>query len=648
MWVLKSFSKEVVAGPFKSQTEMAKKLGLSHQFVNRQIRKYNFRFTLDGQTVVAVQEKEFTGDGKRGSDKDEFAFRLGVSQNAVEKVFAKHKSGVLETPQGKVKIQKLKPGEKPALPAIRVLWNEDMEKKDFVSFASAAKELKIDSKTISSAIKAGRNSFTRKSDGQKFTFEIPKENTPSRKKPKPPSEEQKANKAEAVRQAVIKSEVMKFYGERVSNSLTSYPKMVEQLENFWPGILENIRSKVVLKEQEPGSSGEKKPPEACFSTPPKGVQPPIPAPRRKNLPPPIPAPRPRGAQPPIPAPRKKVSFAALPESGEESEEETDSVELRDFKTWEILEKKYSDWWCKETVGQRDDTIMVLFHPVSGEYVKVQNYQNIEEFFQQRGFSSDLTEKLFEEKKRAGELVFSACRGGKRQTWFRLILTKRDSTDMSYEERQQVLQDFKEQERIRQARREQMEKQWAAREEKQTPQELEELRERRRALKKQEEERQQKRKEEEEKERAAREKCKPPPEEVVEIRNSGQKINFQNSHNVSITTFESPKTFAAYIRSGLRQKIFWAGAKNRQTVVIDNHEVYLPDLVKEIIVCHIREKMWKEGDYEGMKRWFEPVLGILSGKNPKASITKPVIFLRNVRNLEPMEIAEITKKLATMI
>ena len=128
MWVLKSFSKVVVAGPFKSQTEMATKLGVSHQYVNRQIRKGQFVFTLDGEKVVAIREKEFVGGGKSGSDKDELAFRLGVSRKAVEKVLTKHTSGVLETPQGEVKIQKLKPGEKPSLPAVRVLWNDDTEK----------------------------------------------------------------------------------------------------------------------------------------------------------------------------------------------------------------------------------------------------------------------------------------------------------------------------------------------------------------------------------------------------------------------------------------------------------------------------------------------------------------------------------------
>ena len=206
MWVLESLSHVVVAGPFKSQAEMAKKLGLSQQYVNRQIRKYKFRFRLDGQDVLARREKEFVGGGKRGSDKEELAMRLGVSEKAVDEVLRKHTSGVLETPQGKVKIQKLKPGEKPPLPAVRVLWNDDTEKQDFVSFAAAARELKIDPKTISSAIKAGRDSFTRKSDGKKFMFEIPAENTPSRKKPKPPSEEQKQTWAEMKRKCEILEE----------------------------------------------------------------------------------------------------------------------------------------------------------------------------------------------------------------------------------------------------------------------------------------------------------------------------------------------------------------------------------------------------------------------------------------------------------
>ena len=242
MWVLKSFSKDVVAGPFKSQTEMAKRLGVSHQYVNRKIRKGEFIFQLDGQKVVAVREKEFVGGGKSASDKDGLAFRLGVSQKAVEKVLANHTSGVLETPQGKVKIQKLKLGEKSALPAVRVLWNDDTEKQDFVSFAAAAKELKIDSKTIPSAIKAGRNSFTRKSDGKQFTFEIPEENTPSRKKPKPPSEEQKQKWAERKRQYEIREEYRK-------HTLWGWQDTpIEEMER-----LNKLRRETAEKEKEAGN-----------------------------------------------------------------------------------------------------------------------------------------------------------------------------------------------------------------------------------------------------------------------------------------------------------------------------------------------------------------------------------------------------------
>ena len=304
MWVLESFSHVVVAGPFKSQAEMARKLGLSQQFVNRQIQKCKFRFRLDGQDVIAHREKEFVGGGKRGSDKEELAMRLGVSQEAVDKVLRKNRSGFIQTPQGKVKIQKLKPGEKPPLPAVRVLWNEDTEKQDFVSFAAAAKELKIHPKTIASAIKAGRDSFTRKSDGKKFTFEIPKENTPSRKKPKPLSEEEKANRAEAARQRAIKSEVIKFYNERVSwNNRASYKDQVEHLEKFWPGVMADIRRKVGSEEKppakkEPGSSQEEKPP---AKKEPGSSQEEKPQSSQPSAPP---------ISRPISVPKKKVSFAA--------------------------------------------------------------------------------------------------------------------------------------------------------------------------------------------------------------------------------------------------------------------------------------------------------------------------------------------------
>ena len=282
----------------------------------------------------------------------------------------------------------------------------------------------------------------------------------------------------------------------------------------------------------------------------------------------------------------------------------------EMNTWAIIEKKYPDYWCPPTVRKSDITIMLLFHVVTGEYFKVHSYHNIEEFFQQRGYSSYLTEKLFEEKKRAGDVLFQACRGKKTESWFRLILCKAESTRVTFEEHKKQMKAAELEWRQRKNR---LECCWFKEFVESPP---------------------------------PKPKPLPSPPEVVEIKNSGQKINFQNSAAISLGTFTSPKSVAAYIRSGLRQKIFWSGPKNRQTVIIGNHEVYLPDLVKEIIVFHILGKLWKEGDAEAMQQWIKLQVENM-GKNAK-TVTKPISFLGKTQNLEPLTILEITKKLASFI
>ena len=418
MWVLKSFSKNVVAGPFKSQAEMARKLGVSQQYVNRQIQKCNFLFHLDGQKVIAYREKEFVGGGKRGSDKEELAMRLGVSKEAVEKVFRKNRSGFVQTPQGKVKIQKLKPGEKPPLPAVRVLWDDDTEKQDFVSFAAAAKELKIHPKTIPSAIKAGRDSFTRKSDGKKFTFEIPEENTPSRKKPKPLSDEDKTKRAEAAKQAAIKTEVMKFYNERVSwNSRISYKDQEKHLEKFWPGAMEGIRKKVSFVFQ---------PPVAPPAPPP--VAPPPAAPAQGGRPVPV--------------------FGHLHEIFREKREEKQlqrndarryqkpglsklekEVEELQFQEelYYALRVKYAGWFLDDTVGSGEETQTVLYNPQTGEdfLVEEEEYELLAQFFLSRGYVDFLSENEFYQSWCHGKLQFSARKSSvpQEETWMLLNFMK---------------------------------------------------------------------------------------------------------------------------------------------------------------------------------------------------------------------------------
>ena len=257
MWLLESLSHVLVAGPFKSQAEMAKKLGVSQQYVNRQIKQNKFTFQLDGKKVIARRAKEFVGGGKSGSDKEELAMRLGVSRKAVEKVLAKNTSGVVQTPQGDVKIQKLNPGEKPTFPAVRVLWNDDTEKQDFVSFAAAAKELKLHPKTIARAIKAGRDSFTRKSDGKKFTFEIPGENTSSRQKPKPRGEEDQCKLVAKERRRVKVAEIERLYCSCQNwHSIPSTEKQIKVLKIFCPQELAGIMKKYSSSKEHKSPSEE--------------------------------------------------------------------------------------------------------------------------------------------------------------------------------------------------------------------------------------------------------------------------------------------------------------------------------------------------------------------------------------------------------
>ena len=81
------------------------------------------------------------------------------------------------------------------------------------------------------------------------------------------------------------------------------------------------------------------------------------------------------------------------------------------------------------------------------------------------------------------------------------------------------------------------------------------------------------------------------------------------------------------------------------MIIDNHEVYLPDLVKEIIVFHIRGKMWKEGDSEEFSQWIETQTGN-AGK--KDNTTNKIILMRKTRDLCPTAIVEILKTFTRLI
>ena len=173
MWVLVSHGGKIVGEPAKSESEIAKRLGLSRQFLNRQLKKGKNGFLFQSTPVLVKRQMEFSAAGRQFETQNQMADALGLSRTAVARVFKTETSGVVQTKEGKeVKISRIAgstfaPACPKPLPAIRVK-SAVGGLQEFSSIAAASRELKIDPKTIPSALRSGRDSFTRKSDGQKI------------------------------------------------------------------------------------------------------------------------------------------------------------------------------------------------------------------------------------------------------------------------------------------------------------------------------------------------------------------------------------------------------------------------------------------------------------------------------------------------
>ena len=187
MWVLVSHGDKIIGEPAKSESAIAKRLGVSRQFLNKQLKKGKNCFVFKGTAVLVLRQMEFSAAGQEFETQNQMADALGLSRTAVARVFKTGTTGVVQTKEGKeVKISRIVgftfvPACPKPLPAIRVR-SEVGGLQEFSSIAAASRELKIDPKTIPSALRSGRDSFTRKSDGQKFTVEIPGEEIPPQKK----------------------------------------------------------------------------------------------------------------------------------------------------------------------------------------------------------------------------------------------------------------------------------------------------------------------------------------------------------------------------------------------------------------------------------------------------------------------------------
>ena len=97
-----------------------------------------------------------------------------------------------------------------------------------------------------------------------------------------------------------------------------------------------------------------------------------------------------------------------------------------------------------------------------------------------------------------------------------------------------------------------------------------------------------------------------PPEVAEIIEAGETFPFKTSKKIEPTTFLSAEKVARFIKSGIG-KIFLHGPKKNQMFICNDKNVFLPDLVKEIIVFHIRDQMWKDGDREAAETFIEKVV-----------------------------------------
>ena len=145
--------------------------------------------------------------------------------------------------------------------------------------------------------------------------------------------------------------------------------------------------------------------------------------------------------------------------------------------------------------------------------------------------------------------------------------------------------------------------------------------------------------------------KPPstPPEVVEVIRAGKTFSFWNSSKkIEPTTFLSAAKVARFIKSGCG-KLFVQGPKKHQTLICNGKMVFLPDLVREIIVFHIRDQMWKDEDGAAGSAFFNGVMEYNLAKTDKT--TKNWIqagFLARIRKLDDETIEQICKEFMKMV
>ena len=109
---------------------------------------------------------------------------------------------------------------------------------------------------------------------------------------------------------------------------------------------------------------------------------------------------------------------------------------------------------------------------------------------------------------------------------------------------------------------------------------------------------------------------------------------------------APEIIAEFIASGFVSDIRPEGPKIRQFVLIDNRKEYLPDLVKPILQDHVLPLLENETKEEKKKRleFYIEAKGKINGM----TLGENGVFIKNLRQLKPQVIADISKAVMKLI
>ena len=97
---------------------------------------------------------------------------------------------------------------------------------------------------------------------------------------------------------------------------------------------------------------------------------------------------------------------------------------------------------------------------------------------------------------------------------------------------------------------------------------------------------------------------PIPWAVAAVLKEGNKHPFSPPPTFAFTLFVSPKTVAQFIRNGLQGTMVVQGSKTKKIMFWNDKLIYVPDLIKEIIVFYIRSKMFTD---EELSKFFQNII-----------------------------------------